>query len=84
MIERHATSFCQSFRFVLPFAAGQTPTGSNFPHTSQDLLAKSAQSALFAAGSALRFTKSKRLAVTLPQMTPGFSPYGPNPLEVTK
>jgi hypothetical protein len=49
-----------------------------------DSVAKTASSALFAAGSALRFTKSKRLAATLPQMTPGLSPYGPNPLEVTK
>lgn len=57
---------------------------SNFPQASQDLVAKSAQSALFAAGSAVRFTKSKPLAANLPQMTPGLLHNGPNPLEVTK
>lgn len=57
---------------------------SKFPHTSQDLAAKSTPQALFAAGSAFRFTKSKRLAATLSQMTTGPLNNGPNPLEVTK
>ena len=59
-------------------------TTSKFPHILQDLVAKSAQSALFAAGSALRFTKSKRLAATLPQMTPGHLNNGPTLHEVTQ
>ncbi|NIZ62088.1 hypothetical protein DL239_13985 [Sedimentitalea sp. CY04] len=59
-------------------------TPSKFPHISQDLVAKSAQSALFAAGSALRFTKSKRLAATLPQMTLGPLNNGPTLHEVTQ
>jgi hypothetical protein len=62
----------------------RAPSFSIISHISQDLVAKTASSALFAAGSARRFTKSKRLAATLPQMTPGLFPHGPNPLEVTK
>ena len=57
---------------------------SKFSHILQDLVAKSAQSALFAAGSALRFTKSKRLAATLPQMTLGLLHNGPTLHEVTQ
>lgn len=71
---------CESTRL----GGGRVLSNPQFPHTPQDLVAKTALSALFAAGSARRFTNSKRLAATLPQMTPGLSPYGPNPLEVTK
>jgi len=53
-------------------------------HIPQDLAAKSTQSALFAAGSALGFTKSKPLAATLPQMTPGPLHNGPTLHEVTQ
>jgi len=60
------------------------PSISKFPHIFPDLVAKSAQSALFAAGSALRFTKSKHLAATLPQMTIGLSDNGPTLHEVTQ
>jgi len=57
---------------------------SKFPHTSQDLAAKSTPQALFAAGSAFRFTKSKRLAATLPQVTLGLLHNGPTLHEVTQ
>ena len=60
------------------------PTTSKFSHILQDLVAKIAQSAFFAAGSALRFTKSKRLAATLPQMTLGLLHNGPTLHEVTQ
>ncbi|OUS38261.1 hypothetical protein A9Q94_02875 [Rhodobacterales bacterium 56_14_T64] len=60
---------------MLPGAAGRMLSISKFPHIFPDLVAEKASSALFAAGSALRFTKSKRLAATLPQMTIGLSRY---------
>lgn len=60
------------------------PKPSTISYISPDLAAKTALSALFAAGSALRFTISKRLAATLPQMTTGHSNNGPTLQKVTQ
>lgn len=64
--------------------SGQPSKGQQNKHNNSDSAAKTAQSALFAAGSALRFTKSKRLAATLPQMTLGLLQNGPTQHEVTQ
>lgn len=62
----------------------RVPSFSIISHIPPDFVAKTASSALFAAGSAFRFTKSKRLAATLPQMTTGPLLNGPTLHEVTQ
>jgi len=57
---------------------------THIPHIFPDLAAKTALSALFAAGSALRFTFLKRLAATLSPLTPGHNHNGPTLHEVTQ
>ncbi|AZV76824.1 hypothetical protein EBB79_02210 [Parasedimentitalea marina] len=79
---------CKSTRLgggrLLPGDAGWKLSISKFSPIFPDLAVKRTHQALFAAGSALRFTFLKPLAATLPQMTFRLYPHGHNPLEVTK